>query len=212
MTARRSVEERRAQLVEAAVRVIARDGVVGASTRAVTTEAGIPLGQLHYAFGTREALLDAVIAHVTDTERIAVQHAHVPPGATGRDALAHLLRTGFEGYLDLLAADPARETALLDLFVHSLRRGDAAPVPQYVTYYDVAAETLAHAAAVTGCTWRVPPADAARMLVVTLDGLTTTWLADRDDDAARRAAALHADLLAGLADPTPAPEGDDRAH
>ena len=57
---------RSAQLVEAARRVLARDGVQGATMRGVATEAGVPLGTLSYVFGSKEQLLKAVIQDVSE--------------------------------------------------------------------------------------------------------------------------------------------------
>ncbi|KSW29866.1 TetR/AcrR family transcriptional regulator [Cellulomonas sp. B6] len=201
MNERRSVEDRRRQLVAAAVRVVARDGVAGASTRAVTAEAGIPLGSLHYAFGTREALLDAVLAHTLEGELSVIERAGFPQGPPGTDLLRAHLVTGMGRYLDLLCAEPSRETALLDLFVWSLRRSDGREtLPLYRTYYAMSVEVLSDAATACGCTWTLPVEQVARLLVVTIDGLTTTWLADGDTLAARTTIELHARMLASLAE------------
>ncbi|WP_179210995.1 TetR/AcrR family transcriptional regulator [Cellulomonas iranensis] len=198
-----SIEDRRRrQLVAAAVRVVARDGVAGASTRAVTAEAGIPLGSLHYAFGSREALLDAVLAHTLEGELKAIERAGFPTGAPGTDLLRAHVVTGLGRYLDLLCAEPSRETALLDLFLWSMRRSDGrGTLPLYRTYYAMAADVLTDAATSCGCTWTLPVEQVARLLVVTVDGLTTTWLADGDTLAARTTIELHARMLASLATP-----------
>ena len=47
------VEQRRAQLVAAAMRVMQREGAWSLTTRAVAREAGVPLGAVHYAFGAK---------------------------------------------------------------------------------------------------------------------------------------------------------------
>ena len=57
---------RSTQLVEAARRVLARDGVQGATMRGVAAEAEVPLGTLSYVFGSKENLLKAVIEDVTE--------------------------------------------------------------------------------------------------------------------------------------------------
>src|SRR5690606_15625560 len=57
---RRSVEERRAQLVQAATEVISRDGLGRATTRRITDHADLALGAFHYAFRSKEELLGAV--------------------------------------------------------------------------------------------------------------------------------------------------------
>jgi len=55
--------ERRAQIVEALIRVMAKNGYDGASVSAVAEEAGLAAGLVHYHFeGKREILLAAVNA------------------------------------------------------------------------------------------------------------------------------------------------------
>jgi AcrR family transcriptional regulator len=62
---------RRQQFIDAAVAVIARDGVDGATTRRIAEEAGAPLATLHYCFQTKENLLWAVFERLADTVRAA---------------------------------------------------------------------------------------------------------------------------------------------
>lgn len=57
-------EIRRRQLIEAAVRVLQRDGRAGVTTRAIATEAGAPLASIHYTFGAKEDILRAAFEHV----------------------------------------------------------------------------------------------------------------------------------------------------
>ena len=62
--ARLALADRRAALIGAAVRVIARSGLAAATTRAIVTEAGMPLGSFHYVFDSRDDLITAVIETV----------------------------------------------------------------------------------------------------------------------------------------------------
>lgn len=55
------LEQRREELVETAVRVMARDGAWALTTRAVAAEAGVPHGTVHYAFSSKDELLRAVL-------------------------------------------------------------------------------------------------------------------------------------------------------
>jgi AcrR family transcriptional regulator len=203
-----AVGDRRRALVDAAVRVIAREGVAGATTRAVVAEAGMSLASLHYAFPSRDQLLEAVIAEVTDQERRAAE-AGLLPGPAAADgaprSLEHVVRDGLERYIDTLVADPEREQALLELALHSMRTPGhrAALVAQYAVYDEAARASLTAAARASGSRWTVPVDEVARALVMITDGLTTTWLADRDTDAARRSARFAAAALAGLAEPAP---------
>ncbi|MFB7756763.1 TetR/AcrR family transcriptional regulator, partial [Streptomyces sp. NPDC056121] len=50
--------QRRRQLVEAAIRVMARDGVAKTTTRSVVAEAGVSLSVFHYCFDSKQELLE----------------------------------------------------------------------------------------------------------------------------------------------------------
>ncbi len=114
-----------------------------------------------------------------------------------------MLRDGLERYVDTVVADPDREQALLELALYAMRtpgqRG--AVVAQYAVYLDSARATLATAALAARSRWTVPLDEVARALVMTTEGLTTVWLADRDTGAARRTARFAARALAALAEP-----------
>src|SRR5580698_2955929 len=58
---KRSADGRRAELVEAAGRVVARDGIAAATTRRIAEEAGLPQGLVHYWFASKDELLEEVI-------------------------------------------------------------------------------------------------------------------------------------------------------
>jgi AcrR family transcriptional regulator len=206
------VADRRRALVDAAVRLIARDGVGAATTRAIVAEAGMSLASLHYAFPSLEHLLEAVIHEVTAQERAAAQQGMLPLGTVEDHggpppALEDVIRDGLDRYIDLLVADPGREQALLELALYALRtpgqRG--ALVAQYEVYRESARTMLAGAALAARSRWTVPLDEVARSLVMISDGLTTTWLADRDTDAARASARFAAAALAALAEPVDPP-------
>ncbi|WP_082105559.1 TetR/AcrR family transcriptional regulator [Demequina subtropica] len=178
------VEDRREALVAAALAVVERDGLGGASARAVVAEAGMPLGALHYAFPSLDHLLAATLDAVTDQERLAAE-APISAGVDG--GLEATLAAGLDAYVSLLVARPARELAYLELMLHASRdRLDLPPAPgRYERSYAVVAALLEEAAAATGHRWAAPPLTLARHAVAMLDGITTTWLADHDEPAAR---------------------------
>ncbi len=60
-----SADTRREQLIEAAVRVIAREGADRATTRKIAEEAKAPLASLHYCFQNKENLLLAVFTQLS---------------------------------------------------------------------------------------------------------------------------------------------------
>src|SRR5882757_6216088 len=51
----------RDRLIAAAFRVVAREGLEGASVKSIAAEAGVTPGLLHYHFPTRDALLVAAL-------------------------------------------------------------------------------------------------------------------------------------------------------
>lgn len=104
--------ERRLQLAEATWRVIARDGIAGASVRAVAAEAGRSPGSLRHLFSSQSDLLvfalDLVVERVT--ARIDALPAQPTATATVEAVAAQLLpldserRTEMEVYLALFTA------------------------------------------------------------------------------------------------------------
>ncbi|MBM7505398.1 TetR/AcrR family transcriptional regulator [Agromyces aurantiacus] len=191
--------ERRVALLDAGLRVVAREGLAKASTRAIVAEAGMSLASFHYAFDSRDAFVDELIAAVVAREQAAVLPAPEPDGET---TLRDLLEAGLLRYLDHLAADPEHEQAMLELTQYALRSPERHPlaVAQYRRYAELAESALATAAERAGATWRVPVAEAAGVLVAFTDGLTLTWLVHRDDDAARAVARAAADALSRMAE------------
>ena len=65
---RRYDPDRRTRLTRAAVEVLARDGVLGLSHRAVALQADVPLGSTSYHFKDLEALLGAALERISDEE------------------------------------------------------------------------------------------------------------------------------------------------
>ncbi|WP_353827174.1 TetR/AcrR family transcriptional regulator [Agromyces sp. SYSU T0242] len=197
--ARMPAAERRAALIEAGLRVVAREGIAGASTRAIVAEAGMSLASFHYAFESRDAFLDEMIASVVAREGAAV--LPVADAVTDGD-LRDVLESGLLGYLDHLRADPGHEQAMLELTQYALRDPERHPLArdQYRRYAELAREALELAAALTGSTWRRPVDEVAAVLVAFTDGLTMTWLVHRDDAAARATATAAADAIARMAE------------
>lgn len=191
--------ERRAALVEAAVRVMARDGLAAGTTRAVVAEAGMSLASFHYVFRSRDELLRELVHRVVGRELAAAVDAMAP----GQD-LAGCLRAAARGYLAHLESDPGQEQLMLELTLHAVRDPALRAVAQeqYRAYTAAATRLLEHAAAASGTQWRRPVPELARLLVTLVDGATTTWLVDRDTPATRAvldaAVGLFAERHAGM--------------
>ena len=175
-------EARRAALVEAAVRVMSRDGLAAGTTRAIAAEAGMSLASFHYAFVSRDELLRELVHRVVGHE-LSAATADLPAGA----GPAECLRAAAAGYLDHLEREPGAEQLMFELAMHSLRDPALRPLArqQYRAYTAAATRLLEQIAAATGVAWRRPTPELARLLVTLIDGATTTWLIDRDTAATR---------------------------
>lgn len=201
--ARMSAADRRSALIEAALRVVSREGLAQATTRAIVAEAGMSLASFHYAFESRDELVDELIGTVVARERKAVAPEELVAAAGEGATLAELVEAGLLRYFEHLRADPEHEQAMLELTQYALRSPERHPlaVAQYERYAELVVEALEAAAELTGARWRLPVEHVARVLVAFTDGLTITWLVDRDDAAAARVVAAAADALSRMADP-----------
>jgi TetR/AcrR family transcriptional regulator, regulator of biofilm formation and stress response len=182
--ARLSVEERRAALVDAALRVMVRGGLAAGTTRAVVAEAGMSLASFHYAFTSRDELLRELVRGVVGREFSAATE-----GMPADEGLAGCLRHAAGGYLEHLEREPGHEQLMLELTLHALRNPVLGPVAreQYRAYTEAATRLLERAAELTGEQWARPVPELSRLLITLVDGATTTWLVDRDTAATRAA-------------------------
>ena len=199
---RMSAEARRAQLLQAALRVMARDGLAAGTTRAIVAEAGMSLATFHYCFRSRNELLRELIILVTTLEQDAISSA-MRPG----DGLGETLRAAMHGYLEHLAGNPGHELFLFELNHYALRTPELRDLAdeQYRRYYESAERLLAEAAELSGMIWKVELPALARLVVTVIDGATTTWLVDHDTKATVAALETVVDHLATLATPGTGP-------
>ena len=92
---RLSSAERRALLLQAALRVIAEQGVAGATTRAIVAEAGMSLASFHYAFRSHaEMMRDWLVAIRGRLQGLGELVSEV------RDYEISVLSSGLEGNLE----------------------------------------------------------------------------------------------------------------
>lgn len=177
---------RRAELAEAALRVMRRDGAWTMTTRAVAAEADVPHGSVHYAYSGKEPLLRAVIA--SDTESAARIFASVE--AKGGSP-AEVLQRVLSAYTDRVVADPATELVMQELTLMGAR--DEA-LRELVTewtarYRENLTRFLEELADRNDASWKAPVAVVAEQLLGVLFGCTVSWLVDRDEELLRAALA-----------------------
>ncbi|MCU0264015.1 MAG: TetR/AcrR family transcriptional regulator [Candidatus Nanopelagicales bacterium] len=201
--ARRPQEGRRTELIEAASRVIAREGIHRATTRRIAEEAGVPTGLVHYWFAGKEELIEAVISNTLSPVEIAVAGAGEADGAA--DLLSRL--RAVLGYLQ--SDDRGREIAMYEMTTFALRRPELTHVAQrqYAAYREIAAGAAVELASAHGATLPAAPSVLGTLVAALVDGLFLAWLADpqgTDVDATLQLLdALLAPHLAGSASTPP---------
>ncbi|MGH3502178.1 MAG: TetR/AcrR family transcriptional regulator [Nocardioidaceae bacterium] len=128
---RRSREETKADLLDAALRLLRRDGVLaGVNLREVAQEAGVNHGQIYLYFGTRQMLLRAAITRLIETGFLDPETHWEQPFAARRRAMwrAALRKPDVVKLQALLALDDDPEFSLfpaLDRTRSALERDQA---------------------------------------------------------------------------------------
>ena len=196
--ARMSSVDRRLEIVQAALRVIGEVGVQGATTRAIVAEANMSLASFHYAFASRDEMMQELIAYVVENQTVAA-FSTIKFGSDIRTTL----RDGLQAFFESIVADSAYEQVLFELMLFSLRTPALSGLPktQWSNYHAGATELLNAASVNAGIAWTRPIADVAHVLITVTDGLTLAWLANRDRAAAATVMDIAADSLAALAVP-----------
>ncbi|MFG2028620.1 TetR/AcrR family transcriptional regulator [Streptomyces sp. NPDC048825] len=194
--ARMAAKDRREELIAAAIRVMVRDGVTKATTRAIVGEADMPLGVFHYCFNSREELLQEVITRLTDS---SVTKARDVFAAEGDDLGTRVTKTLFT-FWEGVELSPGEHQVGYELTHYALRQAGFEKLArrQYDHYLEVHQEFLVKAAESAGIRWTVPLPVLARYLNAVLDGVTLCWLADRNSEHSREVLRLAGEHLMTL--------------
>ncbi|WP_240917301.1 TetR family transcriptional regulator [Nocardioides sp. HDW12B] len=179
-----SADERRELLVHAAIRVMTREGVAKATTRAIATEADMPLGVFHYAFRSKQELMVMVTEAIARRSKTDIDAAVL----TGRESdLAAVVRAGLRAYFDHVVAHPEEHLVTYELTTAALRDGEMGDVAarMYAYYLGENQKLLEAAAAALGVTFTEPVEVVSRYVFSTMDGLALNYLAQGDEDQAR---------------------------
>lgn len=171
----------RKALLEAIIRLVAREGLASLTFRAAAAEAGVTHGLASYHFRSRETMIEEALAWATERD---IEAARLEP-ASGRleDFAADLP--------ELVSANPERPAFQFELALEARRRRELLPQVRllYEHYIDVVARSLEEAG-VGGD--RV----LARLAFAALDGLVLQQLIFDDPDATEQAVARLRHLLA----------------
>jgi AcrR family transcriptional regulator len=189
--ARIAVDERRELLVEAAIRVMVRDGVAKATTRSIVAEAGMALAAFHYSFRSKQELLENVIETITaHTLDLAVEVLG------GQGDAEDKVRSALDTYWRHVLANPGEHRVTYELTQYALRHPGLATIArrQYEAYIAAASKLIES----LDVSWKAPTPVVARYLISVMDGLTLLWLNEGDDASCRAALDLAGDHLVSL--------------
>ncbi|MGZ3599337.1 MAG: TetR/AcrR family transcriptional regulator [Ktedonobacterales bacterium] len=197
--------ERRAELLAAAIRVLAREGLAETTTRKIAAEAGINQATLLYYFGSKDDLLFAVLQEMMlATQEVALRG--VPQATDLREAVAGAIRA----FWRQVEATPELQIMQYELTLYALRNPDAAWLAkeQYAGYCVVVETLLRETYAAAGQASAIPFDALARFIVGGLDGIILQFVSDRDPARARGDVEYLIQSVIALAEgaaPTPGP-------
>lgn len=191
------VEQRRAQITQAALAVMKREGAWALTTRAVAAEAGVPLGAVHYAHGSKDALIASVLDSDVESGARLVRQAATSDALDARDAL----EASLTAYLDAIRDHPLRELVLQELTLMGVRDESLAGLVRdsVVGYRRALTTALADLAQRRGLRWTHGPEVVAELVFAQLVGLAQNWLVAADEELLSAGTAAMAGLyVAGL--------------
>lgn len=199
---RMAAKDRREELIAAALRVMIREGVTKATTRAIVNEAKMPLGVFHYCFNSREELLQEVLTRFTDSTAAAARKKFESEGDLGSR-----IAKGLSAYWESVELSPGEHQVSYELTHYALRQAgfEGLARQQYQHYLEAHQELLEEAAESAGIEWTVPIPVLARYLNAVLDGITLNWLADRDSEHSREVLRLTGEHLLTFSRERPLP-------
>ena len=195
--ARMSAGDRREQLVAAAIRVMTREGVVKATTRAIAAEAGMPLGVFHYAFRSKSELMAVVTQTIAQQSKAEIDAATLS-GETHEPY--ELVLAGLNAYFDHVVANSDEHLVTYELTTSALRDPELEEVAkrQYDYYLDENEKLLVAVAELMGFEFTEPIPVVTRYVTSVMDGLALNWLARGDEEEARKVIELTARTILTL--------------
>ncbi|MGW0638975.1 TetR/AcrR family transcriptional regulator [Nocardia salmonicida] len=165
------MSERRTQILEAAVRVIAQDGIRGLRVDKLATAAGVSTALIYYHFKDRAGVLDAALEHINHRAQRYTDHGL--DAAQPRDRVENTL------LLELQHTDEVRETSIAwgelrasAVFNTHLRQ----PLDESTHSWNNDIETLIRDGQQTGAlSAGIDAAASAERLTTLVEGLSERW-------------------------------------
>lgn len=184
------------------MRVMKRDGVRAATSRAITTEADMPHGAFHYCFHSKHELIREIFQADADSA-LAAAVATLDKDFDECADLRACLQRALAAFWSQTVADREGQVVLAELSSlalrqESLRELRTGQVEVYVVRLGEGLELLARR---TGTVWIVEARVLGAFVVSALMGITESWLALGDEADPRVQLELLADGVAQQAHP-----------
>lgn len=180
--ARRTVAERREQLIRSALAVMSEEGLDAATTRRIAEHAGVQLAIVHYAFDTKQTLLTAVVERVTDDVAATVSTA-----IEGSTSLRAAVEDSIAGFWSMVEESPGLQVMQYELTTYALRRPELAWLAQWqYERYCEAVEVAYRRVLGDGERTAVPLPQLVRLVVAGVDGIILQFVVHRSVRRARQ--------------------------
>ncbi|GGU98380.1 hypothetical protein GCM10010182_13740 [Actinomadura cremea] len=175
--------ERRPQLVEAAIDLMARKGVEAGSTRAIAAELGVAQATVHYTFGTKRDLYGAVVERLAGEMIERVCAAAPAEAAAGEEGFATSVRIMARALWTTYAERPGRFRVFDELTAIGSRDPDIRETlrEHQLAMERTAAELVTGLATETGVALATDADALARFFLTGFDGLVARHLVSDDD-------------------------------
>ena len=178
-----SAAKRREQFIEAAIRVMSREGLEQATTRRIAEEAQAPQGAFHYLFDDKNQMLTEVVGAITLQVEQVLREAVDP--ARG---LAAAIDDSLRGFWRHVVSDDGLQLMQYELMIFARRTEGFEWLAewQYGRYVSAASEVFGAAADAEGISPNIDIDGLARFLVAAVDGLVIQYEVHHDSDRSER--------------------------
>jgi AcrR family transcriptional regulator len=169
-------DERKPQIINAALRVFTRKGYRGATMPEIAAEAGLSVGGLYWYYKGKDALVTAILAQLfeADLGALAILLAEERPAGERLLAFVHHSAATFDEHRWLIPVG-------IDLYGAAGHDEQARGfIQRYLGRYREAIATLIAQGIERGEFRPVDPRDAANALLAMEEGLSLLWASDPD--------------------------------
>jgi AcrR family transcriptional regulator len=183
LTNERVVIDRRAEILEAAIRVLARDGIAATTTRKIAAEAGVNQATLRYYFGSKDNLLRDVLREMMRTTQQVVQQ-----GATFEGDIREAIAQSIRAFWSHVEQQAEWQIMQYELTLYALRNPEAAWLAkqQYEGYSELVEALIRQNFEMKQQACAIAYAELARFIVAGLDGIILQFVSDRDQVRAKQ--------------------------